>query len=255
MRKFFGIAALAALMAAPAAAQMHGPGIVEIPLQVHDGRMIVPVEAEDGTQLQFIVSTYMTRFSETGAKRIAGQSGLTLGGVPVVTEDAQIVPDADLTFDGELFDGVVGPRTLNQFDVLFDAPGGRLVLKPIGRSVEWEGMTLSDPVPLRIFHGRAIGFDVELNGTPYPAMLDVGRGGLAVNQPVKRSLSIEGDRAETLKVGDTMYADLPLRVLDMETIQGWDPQGNGFVFVGAPIAVDCAISVSYVHQELRTCVR
>jgi hypothetical protein len=255
MRKFVGIAALAAFMVAPAAAQVQGPETVEIPLRVHGGKMVVPVEAPDGTQLDFIVSTNTTLFSETGAKRIAGQSGLTLGGVPVTTEDARTVPDAELTVAGKIFDGIVGSQTLNQFDVLFDAPGGRLVLKPIGRSVEWEGMTLSDPVPLRIFHGRAIGFDVELNGTPYPAMLDVGRGGLAVNQPVKRSLSIEGDRAETLKVGDTMYADLPLRVLDMETIQGWDPQGNGFVFVGAPIAVDCAISVSYVHQELRTCVR
>ena len=35
----------------------------------------------------------------------------------------------------------------------------------------------------------------------------------------------------------------------------WDPNGKGFVLVGAPIAFDCAISLSWVHQEMRTCVR
>ncbi len=255
MRKHFGLAVLAAVMAAPAAAQTHGPKIVEIPLRVHGGKMIVPVEAPDGTQLEFIVSTYMTLLSETGAKRIGGQTGLTLGGVPVSTEDARIVADADLTVAGKVFDGVVGSQTLNQFDVLFDAPGGRLVLKTIGRSVEWEGMMMSDPVPLRIYHGLVIGLDVQLNGTEYGAMLDVGMGSLAVNERVRTEASIEGDRVSTLQVGGTTYSDLSVRVLDDAAFGQWSPNGEGFVFVGAPIAIDCAISVSYVHQELRTCVR
>ncbi len=255
MRKLVGMAVLAAVVAAPAAAQMHGPKTVEIPLRVYGGRMIVPVETPDGTQLEFIVSTYMTMLSETGAKRIAGQTGLTLGGVPVVTEDAQTVDDAHFTVAGKVFDGIVGSQTLNQFDVLFDAPGGRLVLKAFGRSVEWEGMTLSDPVPLRIYHGMVLGFDVELNGRAYGAMLDVGMGELAVNDRVVTEASIEGDRVSTLQVGGSTFSDLPVRVLDDAAFGQWTPNGEGFVYVGAPIAVDCAISVSYVHQELRTCVR
>ncbi len=255
MRKIFGMAVLAAVMAAPAAAQMHGPKIVEIPLRVHGGKMIVPVEAPDGTQLEFIVSTYMTMFSETGAKRIGEQTGLTLGGLPFSTEDIRTVADAELTVAGTIFDGIIGSEILNEFDVLFDAPGGRLVLKAFGRSVEWDGMTLSDPVPLRIYHGMVLSFDVHLNGREYGAMLDVGMGLLSVNERVRTEASIEGDRVSTLQVGGTTFSDLPVRVLDDAAFGQWTPNGEGFVYVGAPIALDCAISVSYVHQELRTCVR
>ncbi len=246
---------LAAFMATPAAAQMHGRKIVEVPLRVHGGKMIVPVEAPDGTQLEFIVSTNATLLSETGARRIAGQTGLTLGGVPVSTEDARTLDDAQLTIEGKVFDGMVGSQTLNQFDVLFDAPGGRLVLKPIGRSVEWEGMTMSDPVPLRIYHGMVLGFEVELNGTTYGAMLDVGMGVLAVNNRVRTEASIDNDRVGMLQIGSKTFSDLPVRVLDDASFGMWTPNGEGFVYVGAPIALDCAISVSYAHQELRTCVR
>jgi hypothetical protein len=217
--------------------------------------MIVPVEAPDGTQLEFIVSTNATLLSETGAKRIAGQTGLTLGGVPVSIEDAQTLDDARFTVAGKVFDGVVGSKTLNQFDVLFDAPGGRLVLQPIGRSVEWAGMTMSDPVPLRLYHGLVLGFEVEVNGRAYGAMLDVGMGLLGINERVRTEASIEGDRVGTLQVGGTTFSDLPVRVLDDASFGMWTPNGEGFVYVGAPIALDCAISVSYVHQELRTCVR
>ncbi len=255
MRKLFGLAVLAAVIAAPAAAQTHGPETVVIPLRVHGGRMIVPVEAPDGTQLEFIVSTYMTMFSETGAKRIAGQTGLTLGGVPVVTEDAQTVDDAHFTVAGKVFDGIIGSETLNQFDVLFDAPGGRLVLKTFGRSVEWEGMMMSDPIPLRIYHGAVLSLDVQVNGREYGAMLDVGMGLLSVNERVRTEASIEGDWVSTLQVGGTTFSGLPVRVLDDAAFGRWTPNGEGFVYVGAPIALDCAISVSYVHQELRTCVR
>jgi hypothetical protein len=86
-------------------------------------------------------------------------------------------------------------------------------------------------------------------------MLDVGMGVLAVNDRVMTEASIEGDRVSTLEVGGSSFSDLPVRVLDDAAFGQWTPNGEGFVYVGAPIALDCAISVSYVHQELRTCVR
>ena len=36
---------------------------------------------------------------------------------------------------------------------------------------------------------------------------------------------------------------------------GWDPQNNGFVVIGAPIAYDCAVAISWFHSELRTCLQ
>lgn len=114
---------------------------------------------------------------------------------------------------------------------------------------------MSDPVPLRIFHGMVMSLDVELNGKPYGVMLDVGMGSLAVNERVVTEASIEGDRINTLQVGGATFSNLPVRVLPQAAFGQWSPNGEGFVYVGAPIALDCAISVSWVHQELRTCVR
>ena len=255
MRKLCGLAILAAVITAPAAAQGHGHETVEIPLRVHGGKMIVPVQAPDGTPLEFIVSTNATVFSETGAKRLAGQTDLTFGGVPIVTADAPTMPDADLTVAGTVFDGMVGSTTLNQFDVLFDVPGGRLVLKKIGRSVQWDGMTMSDPVQLRIYHGTVISLDVELNGKAYGAMLELGTASVVVNDRVRTEASLEENQAGTFKIGGTTYSDLPVEVEELPVFRRFAPNGDGFVLIGAPIAVDCAISISYVHQELRTCVR
>ena len=46
-----------------------------------------------------------------------------------------------------------------------------------------------------------------------------------------------------------------MKVTESRMSQGWDPNGNGFVIVGAPIAYDCAIAISWAHAEFRTCAR
>ena len=59
----------------------------------------------------------------------------------------------------------------------------------------------------------------------------------------------------TLGIGYASLVDLPIRVLDLPIFGGWDPNDRGFVILGAPIAYDCAISLSWAHKEIRTCVR
>ncbi len=240
----------------PASAQS-GDEPVEVPLTVHAGRLVVPVAAPDGTELAFLLTTSsgVTVFSETGAAQAAGQSGLTLAGLPVPTDETHTVPDDDLTIDGKRFDGMIGPNMLNQFDVLIDAPGERLVLKPGGRSVEWEGVALSDAVRLRVYHGVILGLDVELNGTEYPAALDLATPTLVVNEGVRTDAGLHDEDTATLGLGSAAHPDLPVRVLDLEIFRRWSPNGEGFVMVGAALARDCAISLSWVHREMRTCVR
>jgi hypothetical protein len=240
----------------PVSAQAGGEAI-EVPLSVHAGRLVVPVEVTDGTELAFLVTTAagVTVFSETAAARFADQAGLTLAGLPVPTEETHTVPDDDLTIDGKRFDGMIGANMLNQFDVLIDAPGERLVLKPIGRSVDWEGVALSDPVRLRVYHGTILGLDVELDGTEYPATLDLTTPTLVVNEGVRAGAGLDDEDTVTLGLAGTIHPDLPVRVLDLEIFRRWSPNGDGFVMVGAALAHDCAISLSWVHQEMRTCVR
>lgn len=257
MRKLLFMAMLLAAGGWPAAAQMHGGETVEVPLRVEGGRLLVPVQAPDGAEFEFALSTGTppTVFSASTAARLGHQTGLTMGGVPLETEGLRTLPDEDLTVDGMVIGGMIGSTTLNQFDVLVDVPGGRLLLKPIGRSVEWKGMTLSDPVRLRVLHGVFVSFEVELDGRGYRAMLDLGMPALVVNEPVGAEAQIDVEGEGTLSLGGTTLPNLPIRVRDLPLFGGWDPDNDGFVVVGAPVAYDCAISISWVHREIRTCVR
>ena len=130
-----------------------------------------------------------------------------------------------------------------------------MILKPVGRSVAWDGITLSDPVRLRVYHGVILGMDVEFNGREYGATLDLGISSLVVNEPVKTAMRLDAKDEATLGLGGTKLANLPVQVLDLPIFQGWDPDNRGFVIVGAPVAYDCAISISWAHREMRTCVR
>lgn len=257
LRKTWGVTAVLLVGVSPALAQTHGDGPVQIPLELHAGRLVVPVTMHDGTELDFLLSTGagVTVLSESGEARVGKNAELTLGGLAVPTDETHTVSDDDLTIDGRLFDGMIGPNMLNQFDVLIDAPGQRILLKPVGRAVEWEGVALSDPVRLRVYHGVILGLDVELDGTEYPATIDLTTPSLVVNQGVKRDAGLEDEDTATLGLGSTTHADLPVRVLDLDIFKRWAPNGEGFVMVGAALAHDCAISISWVHREMRTCVR
>lgn len=255
MKTFLGTAVVTAFLAAPLVAQADGPTTVEIPLRMEGGRLIVPVSAPDGTQLEFILSTGSTRtaLSASAKERLGDRAELSLRGVPVPTAGAATLDDSKLTVHGRAFDGMISANTLSRFDVLFDVPGGRLVLKQPGKSVAWDGVELSDPIPVRIYHGAVIGFDVELNGRPYQGMLEVGSGVLVVNQPVMTEASIEMNRAKTLVLGEKTFENLIVEMQDLPVFRMFSPDGSGFVIVGSPIAVDCVVAISYVHQELRTC--
>lgn len=256
MRKLLAVAILATVAASPATAQMHGQGPTEVSLRVEAGRLLVPVEAADGTIFEFMISTGTppTVLSQSTADAL-GDQALTIGGVALDMEGLATVPDERLTADGLVIDGMVGTETLNDYDMLIDAPGERLMLKPFGRTVEWEGMTLSDPIPLRVFHGAVLALDIEFNGTPYMAQLDLGMSTMIINEPVQTALQLEAEGESVLGLGGMEFPGLPTLMRDLAVFERWDPNGDGFVIVGAPFALDCAVSISFVHQEMRTCVR
>jgi len=165
----------------------------------------------------------------------------------------QTVPDADLRAGGRVLDGLVGNNTLNAFDVLFDAPRGRLLLKRPGRAVDWPGVALSEPARLRVYHGVVLGVDVEVDGKPYPGMLELGATSLLVNQAVLDGSGIEGGTAD-LTLGGRVFKGVPVQHSDHPVIARFSPNGDGFVLVGAPPAAECAIAVSWIHREIRTCL-
>jgi hypothetical protein len=257
MRKLLTVGMLVVAAGSAAKAQTHGGEVIEIPLRVDGGRLLVPVQAPDGTEFEFVLSTGTppTVFSKSTAARLGDQTGLTLGGLQVDLEGLVTLPDEELSSDGLMIAGMVGSQTLSKFDVLIDVPGERLVLKSIGRAVDWEGMTMSEPVRLRVYHGVILGLDVEFNGKEYGATLDLSSPMLIVNEPVRADAQIDDKDVGTLALGNTSLPDLPVQVRDLDIFERWDPNGDGFVMVGASVAYDCAISLSWVHREMRTCVR
>jgi hypothetical protein len=92
-------------------------------------------------------------------------------------------------------------------------------------------------------------------GNPYNAAFDLGLPTLVVNERVKTETHLKTDDVGTLQLGSSTFAQLPVRVRDNETLRRWSPNGEAFVMVGAPIAFECAIAISFVQRELRTCVR
>jgi hypothetical protein len=254
MRGLIASALLTAALATPAMAQMADE--VEVPMSVVDGRFVVTVVTEEGVEMDFALSTGngTTVLTETGAAIIENHGAPSMGGIWISMDDPSVIPDSRLSADGSLM-GMVGSNTLNEFDILVDAPGGRLVLKKAGPPVQWEGMSLSDPSPLRIYHGTVLSFDVELNGQGFGAMLDLGTQGLLINSGAQTKLSLEDEDSVSLGVGAVTLPGLPVSVSDLDVLGRFDPDNAGFVLVGAPMAYDCALSVSWIRREVRTCVR
>lgn len=242
------IAVLVGVVAAPAASQ------VEIPLRLEAGHLVVSAETADGRALDFTLGTgsATTVLSQTGAVAV-GDGPLTLGGLDVPLGEHETVADDRLTIGGTTYTGIVSSNFLNQHEVLIDLPNGRLVLAPIGRRTTWHGVTLSDPVPLRVFHGVVLALDIDLEGRPYTAMLELGAPEVLVNQAVLDETGLDG--SGTLHVAGATIEDVPVSLSDHPAIARFSPNGDGFVIVGTPLTWDCAVAISFVHQELRTCVR
>ena len=255
----------------PLAVEMHGPevpqaaestapladGLTEVPLRLDDGRLLVPVDIGQGVQADFILSTgnAVTVLSQEFADRHDTGGPFRLGDVEVNLERAATIPHEQLAPNGEMVAGIIGANSLNRYDILIDAPGERLLLKPAAREVSWEGMALSDPVRLRVYHGVVIGLDVEVNGTMYPAMLDTGTPSLVMNTGAGTALGLAEEGEVSLTLGAARMDALPGRVNDLPIFERWDPEGTGFLLVGAPIAWECAVAISWMHRELRTCAQ
>jgi hypothetical protein len=251
---WFGIGLVIAL-GAPSPSSAQAKAVVEVPLTVRDGQFLVPVRGSDGTEFTFVLSTGSTTtvLSARAAKALEGQTEVMLGGASVPLLGSVILPDAQLRVGGRSNDGMVGANTLNQFDVLIDAPAGRLLLKPVGPEVSWPGVALSPPVRLRVYHGMVLGLDVAMNGHSFGAILDVGMATLAVNAAAGAKAEIDSEDVAALQVGGRTFADLPVRVIDHPVFAQADPNGAGFVLVGAPLAHRCAVALSWLHAEMRTC--
>lgn len=240
----------------PVHAQAPRGAVVEIPLHVDPaGRLVVPVQTADGRTLSFALSTMVptSMVAASVADGDASALGLRLDGFDHPLEVAS-QPDAVFLADGHRVDGVLGVAALGDVDVLIDAPNERMLLRPIGRSVEWAGMTLSEPTRLNVFHGVALRLDIEVAGQRLGATIDLANPANQANPGAAQVAGLTPAAPASVRIAGAdrrMHFD----IADTPILDRWDPDGAGFVSLGAPFAADCAVSLSFFHQELRTCVR
>lgn len=233
-------------------ASNEAPTPIEIPLRVEGGRLMVTAEDVADGRYDFVLGLGMAILTESGAARIGDRRGaLTLGGMPVRLDGAAEVPDDHL--GGTDAVGVLGGETLNRFDILIDAPGGRLLLKPSSRAVRWDGIALSGPVPLQVFHDVLLRADVDFGGTLAGGLLELEKPTLVVNEPLGSAIS-DGS-VGSFRLGYGSWSEVPAVESDDPALDRWGPPGSGFVLIGAPVAYDCVFAVSWYHAELRTCLR
>ena len=239
--------------AGPLLAQGH---TAEVPLAVEAGWLIVPVEAADGRTLRFALHTAIN--TTAVAASVGGDDpaslGLTFAGSAEPFGAIGTLPDGAFTRGDTRIDGYLGLHTLGDVDVLIDAPNGRMLIKPIGRRMEWPGVELAAASRMRIYHGVALRTEIEVEGQPFSATIDLATAANTATDGVAQKAGIGAGAPATVRIGSANHS-LTLDFGGTPVLDRWDPDGAGFVAFGAALAADCALAISYVHQELRTCVR
>ncbi|MGE0554621.1 MAG: hypothetical protein AB7R55_14425 [Gemmatimonadales bacterium] len=249
---------VAAALLAVSVAEAQRPAVApaEVPLRVEDGRLLVTLATADGRKVDFVLGLGMSALTESGAARLGeARRTLSLGGIPVDLGDVETAPDGPLGSGAGRPVGILAGSTLNRFDILIDVPNGRLLVKPAGRVVRWDGARLSRPVPVKVYHDALIAVDVEVAGTVFRGMLDLSAAPLQVNDGLRAKVGLSSNRIDSFRMGYSGWRGIPIEVTQSPTFRGWDPEGQGFVIVGAAVTHDCALAVSWAHQEIRTCLR
>lgn len=227
----------------------------DVPLRLEDGRPLVPVSIGQGIEVDFIVSTAntVTVLNQAFVDNHGVDGEFFLGDIELNLDNYATVPNEQLNSGSSTIVGIIGANTLNEFDVLFDVPGGRLVLSEVGRRMDFEGVSLGEPLRLRVYHGLLLGLDLEVGDATLPGLLDTGSSGVVMNSAGATAAGIRDGASPRLTAGAFDTGPVSVTVQDLPMMERWDPNDAGFVVLGSPILRDCALAVSWVHREARRC--
>lgn len=232
-----------------------GQEVIEVPVRAEGGRLVVQLTDGSGGSHDFILGLATGVITTSAAARLADRE-LSLGGIPIPIDQHQRVPDDYLTRDGPTRAvGVLGGQVLTDYDVLIDASAGRMLLKPFGRSVRWPGHSLTNPVTVDVLHDFLIRAKVQIGESVYDALLDLSPPVVQLSPPIADEEGVRDGPIDTFRMGYAGWKGIPAWVGLTPTMQGWGGAERGFVVVGAPIAADCVLAISWRHREIRTCIR
>ena len=249
-----GVFAAVLFFSVPVAGQTD-PAPTEIPLRMVDGRLVVTVSGSGGAEFDFLIhtGTNETALSQRLVEQLGLDAELRLGSLAIAQDGREAWRDAALQVGGRVFDGQLGVNTLGEYDVLLDVPRGLMRLGSVGSAGTWNDVQLSDPMRVRVMHGTAMMFEVELNGRQYPAVLDLATATLVVNSGVESDLQLDAQDHVDLTLSSAHLPSTPVRVVPLDIFEMWSPNGDGVVVVGTAPLKTCAIALSWARAELRTC--
>lgn len=158
--------------------------VTDIPIRMDGGRLIVEVDDATGESYDFILGIGEASIATSMADHFDGAE-LSLGGIAISIADHARVPDDSFAHEGMAQPvGVLGGAVLMNYDVLIDAPGGRMLIKPSGRSVRWPGALLSNAVSIETLHGYLVRVNVQVGETVVDALLDLTAPHVQLSPPV-----------------------------------------------------------------------
>ncbi|MDH3224783.1 MAG: hypothetical protein OEO23_13775, partial [Gemmatimonadota bacterium] len=88
----------------------------------------------------------------------------------------------------------------------------------------------------------------------YRGTLDLGRAASVGNVGLGDAEGLGAGGAVRLGLAGAEKPGYSVEIQDLEIFQRWAPDGGPFLIVGAGLATECAIAISWAHQEIRTCV-
>jgi hypothetical protein len=244
---------LAAALALPVGASAQA--VTEVPVRMEGGRLIVQVDDAAGRSYDFILGIGDASISTSMAGHFA-DAELSLGGIAFTIADHARVPDDSFAHEGDARPvGVLGGAVLMNYDVLIDAPGGRMLIKPSGRSVRWPGESLSNAVSIQTLHGYLVRVNVQIGETVADGLLDLTAPHVQLSPPVGDAEGVTDGAVDSFRMGYSGWPSVPVKVGLTPTVSAWGGDQRAFAVVGAAAAIDCALAISWRHQEIRTCIR
>jgi len=278
---------------------------VTVPLTSTDGWLVVPVVfGVGGDTLRFIVDTGASasavsdhtaeRFALRPAGRVeaVGASGsaslevvalplVRIGEVEVRDLRAIVLEEETLTpFGGRLdgyaaLDGVVGVDILRRYDVVLDAPAGRMTLFPPGEEPQDVDRRFSPPVATSSRTPPLLRHRVRVNGAPMTAVLDSGSRRIVLNSAAAQLAGVDAIAGseernapgvgaqettqrvvaiERLQAGGLTLESVDGHLADLPIFAALGLRSTPAVLLGAPVLRNCPVFVSYSTGTVRYCL-
>ena len=73
------------------------------------------------------------------------------------------------------------------------------------------------------------------------------------NQGLADAEGLESGGGVGLRFAGVDFPDHPVEIRELDIFQRWSPDGSPFLLIGIPLVENCAVSISWAHQEIRTC--